>query len=204
VTSRRDRFTGRIAGVGTTSGVRVVVGRWDRSPWGGFTDVMLAQPDGLRVLLAPSGQVAEFVAATYTFDRVELGPVAVTDVGSAWQVTAPGLVLRLATGRRRLVGRLLGVVPRRVSTAPAWAAVTDPVARVAMRGVRTRGTAGNGPPRVLRRDRPACRRRSRGHLAGEPARHADDCGARPTVRLRVDPAPSFGHVAGHNSHPLTA
>ena len=102
MTSRRDRFTGRIAGVGTTSGVRVVVGRWDRSPWGGFTDVMLAQPDGLRVLLAPSGQVAEFVAATYTFDRVELGPVAVTDDGSAWQVTAPGLVLRLATGRRRL------------------------------------------------------------------------------------------------------
>lgn len=144
MTARRDRFTGRIAGVGTTSGVRVVVGRWDQSPWGGFTDVMLAQPDGLRVLLAPSGQVAEFVAATYTFDRVELGPVAVADDGSAWQVTAPGLVLRLATGRRRLVGRLLGVVPRRVSTAPAWAAVTDPVARVAMRGVRTRGTAGNG------------------------------------------------------------
>ena len=144
MTSRRDRFTGRIAGVGTTSGVRVVVGRWDRSPWGGFTDVMLAQPDGLRVLLAPSGQVAEFVAATYTFDRVELGPVAVTDDGSAWQVTAPGLVLRLATGPRRLIGRLLGVVPRRVSTAPAWTAVTDPVARVAMRGVRTRGTAGNG------------------------------------------------------------
>ena len=144
MTARRHRFTGRIAGVGTTSGVRVVVGRWDQSPWGGFNDVMLAQPDGLRVLLAPSGQVAEFVAATYTFDRVELGPVAVTDAGSVWQVTAPGLVLRLATGRRRLIGRLLGVVPRRVSTAPAWAGVTDPVARVAMRGVRTRGTAGNG------------------------------------------------------------
>ena len=41
---------------------------------GRFADVMLAQPDGLRVLLAPSGEVAEFVAATYTFDRVELGP----------------------------------------------------------------------------------------------------------------------------------
>ncbi len=30
----RERFTGRIAGVGSTSGVRIVVGRWDDSPWG--------------------------------------------------------------------------------------------------------------------------------------------------------------------------
>ena len=144
MTRRRDRFTGRIAGVGTTSGVRVVVGRWDESPWGGFADVMLAQPDGLRVLLAPSAEVAEYVAATYTFDRVVLGPVAVTDDGSGWRVTAPGLVLRLTVGRRRGLGRLLGVVPRRISTAPAWAAVTDPIARVVLRGVRTRGSAGNG------------------------------------------------------------
>ena len=32
--------------------------------------------------------------------------------------------------------------PDRVATAPAWCAITDPVARVALRGVRTRGTAG--------------------------------------------------------------
>lgn len=144
MTVPRDRFTGRIAGVGTTSGVRVVVGRWDDSPWGRFADVMLAQPDGLRLLLAPSAEVAEYVAATYTFDRVVLGPVAVTDDGSAWCVTAPDLVIRLDVGRRRALGRLLGVVPRPISTSPSWAAVTDPVARVALRGVRTRGSAGNG------------------------------------------------------------
>ena len=88
--------------------------------------------------------MAEFVSATYRFDRVELGPVAVTDDGSAWCVTAPDLVIRLDVGRRRALGRLLGVVPRPISTAPSWAAVTDPVARVVLRGVRTRGTAGNG------------------------------------------------------------
>ena len=35
-------------------------------------------------------------------------------------------------------------MPRRVATAPAWAIVTDPFARILLRGVRTRGTAGNG------------------------------------------------------------
>jgi hypothetical protein len=33
-------------------------------------------------------------------------------------------------------------VPGRLAAAPAWCTLTDPVARVAMRGVRTRGTAG--------------------------------------------------------------
>ena len=37
----RERFAGRIAGVGSTSGVRIVVGRWDDGPWGSFADVMV-------------------------------------------------------------------------------------------------------------------------------------------------------------------
>ena len=41
-------------------------------------------------------------------------------------------------------GRLLRVVPARLAESPAWCTVTDPIARVALRGVRTRGTAGNG------------------------------------------------------------
>ena len=52
--SRGHRFHGAIAGVGSTSGVRIVVGRWDESPLGTFADVMLAEPDGTRVLLAPT------------------------------------------------------------------------------------------------------------------------------------------------------
>ena len=34
-------------------------------------------------------------------------------------------------------------MPSRVATSPAWCSVVDPVARVVLRGVRTRGTAGN-------------------------------------------------------------
>ena len=138
---RRHRFSGAIAGVGSSSGVRVVVGRWQDSPLGTFADVMLAEPDGTRVLLAPDEAVAAFVSSTYRFDRVEIGPVVVT---SDWSVTAPGLALRLGTGPRTPLGRLLRLVPARLATSPAWTRATDPVARAVLSGVRTRGTAGNG------------------------------------------------------------
>ena len=42
------------------------------------------------------------------------------------------------------LGRLLRLVPGRVAASPAWATLVDPVARVALRGVRTRGTARAG------------------------------------------------------------
>jgi hypothetical protein len=141
VTGRRDRFSGGIAGVGSASGVRVVVGRWDDSPLGAFADVMVADPDGTRVLLAPDDRVADFISTTYRFDRIEIGSVAVT---RDWQVSAPGLELALDVGGRTPLGRLLRLVPSRVATSPAWTRVTDPVSRVVLSGVRTRGTAGNG------------------------------------------------------------
>ncbi len=138
---KRDRFRGAIAGAGTTRGVRVVVGRWDESPLGRFADVMLAEPDGTRLLLAPDERVADYVSATYRFDRVVTGPVAVSD---DWRVSAPGLEVHLEVGHRGVLGQLLRVVPQRLATSPGWARVTDPVARVLLSGVRTRGTAGNG------------------------------------------------------------
>ena len=136
-----QRFTGAIAGVGSTSGTRLVVGRWDQSPFGAFADVMVAEPDGTRVLLAPDDEVAAFVSETYCFDRVETGPVEVT---RDWRVTAPGLDLCIEVGARATLGRLLRSVPTRMATAPGWTWLTDPVARVVLSGVRTRGTAGNG------------------------------------------------------------
>jgi hypothetical protein len=139
----RHRFTGAIAGVGSTGGVRVVVGRWTSSPLGTFADVMLAEPDGTRVLLAPSDEVAEFVSTTYHFDRAQIGPVQAAVDADSWHVVAPGLDLHVDIGRRSPLGWLLRLVPRRLAAAPAWASLTDPVARVVLRGVRTRGTAGN-------------------------------------------------------------
>ncbi len=47
-------------------------------------------------------------------------------------------------GAAHPAGWVLRAVPRRLAAAPAWSAATDPVARVVMPGVRTRGTTGSG------------------------------------------------------------
>ena len=105
---------------------------------------MVETATGHRVLLAPSEEVAAFVAATYTFDEVRTEEVQVVLDGPHWLVRSPSLTLRLTTGRTTLVGMLLRLVPARIATSPAWCTVTDPVARVVLRGVRTRGTAREG------------------------------------------------------------
>jgi hypothetical protein len=138
------RFRGTIAGVGSASGIRVVVGWWLESPYGAFADVMLAEADGTRVLLAPDDRVADFVAGTYTFDRVEVGPVSIGRTGATVRVEAGALDLSYDVGRRAPLGRLLRLVPTALATSPGWSRVTDPVARVVLRGVRTRGSAGRG------------------------------------------------------------
>jgi hypothetical protein len=140
----RTRFGGYIAGAGSTSGVRLVVGRWTDSPLGAFADVMVETAEGHRVLLAPSAEVADLVAATYSFDEVRLEPVEVDVFPARWVVRSPSLSLELGVGGRTALGRLLRVVPPRLAQSPAWCTLTDPVARVVLRGVRTRGTAGNG------------------------------------------------------------
>jgi hypothetical protein len=136
-----QRFHGQIAGVGSASGVRVVVGSWLRTPLGSFGDAMVETAGGHRVLVAPSPEVAAFIEATYVFDEVRLEPIAVTSGRSRWHVESPSLSLDLTVGGRLPLGRVLRAVPVRVASSPAWATAVDPVARVALRGVRTRGTA---------------------------------------------------------------
>jgi hypothetical protein len=146
MTSRRWTFAGRILGVGTASGVRVVVGMWDDSPLGAFADVMVERADGHRILLAPSEAVADFVGQTYRFDETRVEPVAARPEGdgSRLEVLTPSLQLRATLGRRTPLGWLLRLLPPGLAARPAVSVVTDPVARLVLRGVRTRGTAGGG------------------------------------------------------------
>jgi hypothetical protein len=143
-TGHRSRFRGFIAGAGSTSGVRVVVGHWPETPLGPFSDAMVETAAGHRVLLAPTDGVADFVAATYVFDEIRVEPVAVERSAGAWRVRSPSLSLDLAVGRRTALGVALRGVPSRLAESPLWCTLTDPVARVVLRGVRTRGVARAG------------------------------------------------------------
>ncbi|MGC4109942.1 MAG: hypothetical protein QM747_05860 [Nocardioides sp.] len=139
----RLRFHGTIAGLGTTSGVRVVVGSWTETPFGAFDDVMLAESDGTRRLLAPTAEVAAFLAMTYLFDDVAVMPIRVRRDWSFVRVVAGELDVRYLVGGRTPLGVALRAVPTRVAEASWWTHVTDPVASTLMRGVHTRGRAGN-------------------------------------------------------------
>lgn len=164
---RRQRFRGRIAGVGSSSGVRVVVGSWDESPFGSFADAMVETAGGHRVLVAPTEDVADLIASTYTFDEVRIEPVSVTvehgrpspgptgaprsghgedvrDPVRGWSVASASLSLTLTLGSRTPLGRVLRLVPPALAGSPAFATLADPVVRVALRGVRTRGVARAG------------------------------------------------------------
>lgn len=139
----RQRFRGHIAGVGSTSGVRIVVGHWLDTPLGPFADAMVETGTGHRVLLAPHQEAADFISATYSFDETRIEPFQVTVDGPRWEVRSPSLRLDLRVGGRTPLGFALRAVPVRVAEAPVWCTLTDPLARLALRGVRTRGTAGN-------------------------------------------------------------
>ena len=105
---------------------------------------MVEAPDGARLLIAPNDEVARFIAGTYRFDSVDVTPVDVVRRPGRLHVVAGPLRSDLVIGRRRWLGLLLRAVPRRIATAPAWAALIAPFARALLPGVRTRGSAGSG------------------------------------------------------------
>jgi len=139
-----QRFFGEICGFGTSSGHRVVVGLWPRSPFGPFADVMIESPDGTRTLLAPSQAVADFVQGTYVFDEVRVVSVLAERRAGSLHVAAGALVADITLGRRSALGWLLRAVPAPLARARWWCTMIDPIAGLVFDGVRTRGTAGGG------------------------------------------------------------
>jgi hypothetical protein len=140
----QDRFGGEICGFGTTSGTRVVIGRWPTSPFGSFADAMVERADGRRVFVAPDGDVSEYVSAVYEFDELVVAPIQVERVPGFLRFVGGPLAADVVVGRRDALGWALRAVPRRLATSTAWATAIDPIARIAMPGVRTRGTTPGG------------------------------------------------------------
>ena len=138
------RFLGEICGFGTTSGVRVVVGRWPSSPFGSFADAMVEHADGRRVLVAPSAGVVDLVGAVYEFDDIVTVDVVAERTAGSLRITAGPLDAEVTIGDRDALGWVLRSVPRPLATSPTWATLIDPIARVTMRGVRTRGRTAGG------------------------------------------------------------
>jgi len=137
------RFDGAIAGMGTASGTRIVVGMWPLSPFGPVTDVMLERPDGHRILLAPTDEFADFLRAEYRFDEVRVEPVLRMRDGRTWMIGTDDLALTFQVGGRSALGMLLLAVPRTFARSRWWATAVNPIAR-ATKGVRTRGRTAAG------------------------------------------------------------
>ncbi len=140
----KDTFAGEICGVGSTLGVRVVIGRWPLSPFGSVADAMVEDSTGWRVLIAPDQGLAEYVGSIYSFDEVVIGQVECERSADRLSFRGGPLHLDVTTGRRDALGWALHAVPRRVATSDAWVTFTDVVARLLLRGVRTRGSTPGG------------------------------------------------------------
>ena len=135
----QESFTGWIAGLGTDSGHRLVVGHWPSSPYGPVTDVMAEDPAGHRTLYAPTAQLAAFLGAAYRFDDVQVVPCSARRSGRCWTVQAGLLQLTFTIGRRTLLGWLLRLVPVPLARTTWWVGLLDLPARWLLPGVRTRG-----------------------------------------------------------------
>jgi hypothetical protein len=136
---RRIELRGVIASAGFAAGHRLVVGHWLDSPIGAFTDVMWAQPDGTRVLLAPSPEALALITGVYGFDRT-----VVVDVQAEHHADRRAARLAVVAGPVELVlegGRPVPVPLSRWAPFTRW--VQGPVARAAL-GVRTYGVTPTG------------------------------------------------------------
>lgn len=134
-------FAGHIAGLGTTSGTRIVVGAWHDSPFGAFADAMVEDPTGRRTLIAPRAEIADFVASTYSFDDVRIETVSIQR-GPEWSVHTRSLQARFTPGPRHWVSAPLALVPAPLRRTAVWAKACNPVAGLLLPGVRTYGSAG--------------------------------------------------------------
>jgi hypothetical protein len=119
---RRIELEGCIGGVGFASGDRFVIGLWRSGPLGPMTDVMWAQPDGKRVLLAPSKEAADFIGSIYDFDELRVVDLHVRESAGGFDVSAGGLRVEARGGPP---SRLFALRPPWLRRSLMWVRVED-------------------------------------------------------------------------------
>jgi hypothetical protein len=142
--NQRWIFDGHIAGLGTVSGLRAVVGLWTQSPFGPIADAMVQLPSGHRILLAPTAEVAEFIGEVYNFDETRIVPLTAGHAAGRLSVDAGPLRIRAGLGARTRLGVAARLVPRTLAMHPSWLRAISPLAARIVPGVRTAGTAKGG------------------------------------------------------------
>ena len=93
-----DVFSGRISSSGFSSGDRIVIGDWEDSPLGSFTNIMLARADGSRILISPSKKHAEHVSKLYNFEDVRILDLEVTRDKKSIRIEGTGLSVMMSWG----------------------------------------------------------------------------------------------------------
>lgn len=91
-------FTGRITSTGFSTGDRIVIGDWRKSPLGSFTNVMWAKPDGTRILLSPSEMHADYVSELYSFEDVKVVEISVEREKRGVSIEGGGLSIKIEWG----------------------------------------------------------------------------------------------------------
>ena len=142
--NQRWIFEGHIAGIGTASGLRAVVGLWAQSPFGPVTDAMVELPSGHRILLAPTEEVGRFIGEVYNFDETRIVPLAASLAAGRLSVDAGPLRIRAGLGTRTRLGGAARLIPRSLAVHPRWLRAVSPLAARILSGVRTAGTAKGG------------------------------------------------------------
>ncbi len=130
---------GAIAAAGFASGDRFVVGLWEDGPFGPMTDVMWADPNGVRTLLVPDEKAGRFIGGVYNFESTRIVPISVTRSQEEVAIEAGPLCLRLTLGKPN---RLFSLRPRFLRRSPAWVRVEDSFFRPLVGSVVLKGAAG--------------------------------------------------------------
>ena len=140
-----QRFVGEICGFGSASGRRVVIGRWPSSPFGSFADAMVEAADGRRTLIAPTEEVAAYIASVYSFDATVVAPVETERVegGAALRWRSAGGDRRRRRSRRAGLAAAQRASPGgdEPTLGPRW---STPSPAGCWAGVRTRGRSVGG------------------------------------------------------------